>query len=76
MLIANPDDYFSLGFLTLNKPLADFNFLQVHKKCISQMDQKEELLSLLISFRTSCEWNGAGLDYLINTVKENIFSLV
>lgn len=71
-LILLPDDHFSLGFLAITEPLADYNFLQVHKKCISYMRQREELLDLLKRLRDSGEWNGAGIDYLINTIEVNI----
>ena len=71
--IDNPDDFISTGYLTsdCNHPLFEYNFQIFHKQCTAQKNPCE-LMPLLLEFKKNSNWYGNGLDYLINTIKNNM----
>ena len=72
--IIDPDEFFTLGYLTFNEndELYKFNFFKLHKKCISQIKDVHKLLNLLENFKLNSDCYGEGLNYFIRTIEENI----
>jgi hypothetical protein len=58
--IRNPDDYFTLGFLTddATSPLFEFNYLRAHRSHLSSWPRYAELRRLVEQFELSAAWDG------------------
>lgn len=58
--IADPDDYFTTGYLVGDpgNPLYSFNFVQLHKSHLSSWTKTAELRRLLAEERRSGAWLG------------------
>ena len=71
-LIAEPDDHFSLGYLTLDKnnPLYEYNFLTLHKQCIPKIKEVRKLVDLLKDLLIQGDWYGNGIERRISTIEE------
>ncbi|WP_395373536.1 hypothetical protein [Marinicella sp. W31] len=72
--VTDPDNYFSIGYLTNNKesPLYKYNFLHFHKSHLKDWPEKNNFLSLLTNYRSKGLIKGALLDWLIEDIANQV----
>lgn len=58
--IADPDDYFSTGYITSDRgnPAFNFNYLQFHRRHFEKWGQAAEFRHAIESLTNSMEWDG------------------
>lgn len=76
--IAKPDDYFTVGFLTgkNDSPLAKYNFLQLHKSCINNFKEIQQLTDLLLELDNSGMWGGDTLKRLLKDIENSRLKVI
>ncbi len=69
--IGDPDEYFTLGFLTEDEksPLFRFNYTQLHRSCIARWRDVLEVIQLLEECQASGLWGGSSLARLIEELQ-------
>jgi hypothetical protein len=68
MPIANPDEYFAIGFLSERMPAAEFNYTQLHRAHIGSWTRLDEAVQAIRGLKSSSEWAGPGLDRILETL--------
>ncbi len=65
------DDYFVMpGFSGDDaSPLYEFNYLKMHRSCLSKWDRRAELLRLVRELKDSGSWRGYTVDYLMRELE-------
>jgi hypothetical protein len=65
--IKDPDNYFTLGYLTEDEsePLYKYNYTQVHRSCLSNWPELSRVFAEIDKFNISGKWEGDALDRIL-----------
>jgi hypothetical protein len=69
--IVEPDNYLPTGYLTDDQtdPLSTFNYLHLHRTCLTNFQPRQSLIGQLKARLDSGEWKGRGLEWLVMTLQ-------
>lgn len=69
--ITDPDDYFSLGYLTdnLDSELSKWNYAHFKKSSLERWSEIKTLIGFLEELRDSGEWEMSGINWIIDELK-------
>lgn len=70
-LIVDPDDYLPLGHLTddTQHPLHQFNYTHLHRSCLGQWSDLQQLVDLVEKQMEAGAWRGSGIRWILKSLK-------